>query len=202
MDISDADYKKRLGEYQYDLQFSAIDVVQKHILTGSAAALDNTDYYQLRRRVAEKFRVQSVEVILVGSCRVGFSIVDKAVIGRPRYSLMRSDSDLDLAIVSATLFDTVWDKVFRYSESDRAFGNSDAATDFRNGLFEGWIDPKGLPPISQFAMAKEWNQFFGQIGGDRKYGNRRASARLYRTWDRLISYQQIAVKQCQRDIKG
>jgi hypothetical protein len=197
MEISEQEYKRRLAQYQQDLKYPANEVVHKHILTGAPAALDADDYFLLRNRVAKKFQVQPVEVVLVGSCRVGFTLVDKSKKGRPRYSPLHSGSDLDIAVVSAWLFDQLWQDVFLYSVTDRAFATSPEAKMFRDTLFAGWIDPRGLPPANRFARSREWNQFFDQLSADRQYGNRRASARVYRSWDRLCAYQQKAVEQCQ-----
>jgi predicted nucleotidyltransferase len=198
MEISDDEYNQRLEDYKNDLKYPASDVVHKHILTGVPVALSLHDYFMLRNRIAKKFQVQPVEVVLVGSCRVGFTLIDKPDRGRPRYSPLHTGSDLDIAVVSARLFDQLWQDVFLYSDTDRAFARSPEAEVFRDTLFNGWIDPRGFPPAARFARSRDWSQFFDQISADRQYGNRRASARVYRSWDRLCAYQQRAVEQCQR----
>src|SRR4051812_43370945 len=105
MDIKDSDIQERLNRFKHDLKYPSPDIVHKHILTGAPIALSDEDYFLLRNRVASKFRVQPVEVVLVGSCRVGFTLVDKPKQDRPRYSHVHPGSDLDIAVVSAQLFD-------------------------------------------------------------------------------------------------
>lgn len=202
MELTDAEYNRRLTEFQSDLKQPAAEVVQKHILTGAPAALTPDAYFLLRKRVADKFRVQAVEVLLVGSCRLGFSVVDKPKLGRPRYSPMRPDSDLDLVVVSTAAFDQLWQELFHYEAGNRGYAVTPEAVKCRDNLFRGWIDPQGLPPVKQFARTRDWVQLFEQIGRDREYGNRRASARLYRSWDRLAAYQQVAVEQCKHNPGG
>jgi hypothetical protein len=200
MELSDAEYRQRLKQYREDLKHPSNEVVHKHILTGTPAVLSVDDYFLLRNRVANTLGVQPVEVVLVGSCRTGFTIVDKSTEDRPRYSPVRSGSDLDIAIVSARLFDNFWQDVLNYSDTDRAFAGTPEAGVFKECLFGGWIDPRGLPPSRQLARAQSCFQLFRQITQDRQYGNRRASGRVYRTWEQLAAYQRRAVDQCKREL--
>jgi hypothetical protein len=202
MDISDSEISDRLDRYKRDLKYPSIEVVQKHILTGQPVALDEEQYFLLRNRVGKKFNVLPVEVILVGSCRIGFTLVDKPDRKRPRYSPIHQGSDLDIAVVSSRLFDVYWEGVYQYSAENLAFSTTEEGQRFRDTLFQGWIEPDALPPAHRFSRAREWFEFFRQISQDRQYGNRRASARVYRSWDRLTAYQQRAVEQCQRQAKG
>src|SRR5262249_38426705 len=158
------------------------EIVQKHILTGSPVALTADDYFALRHEVARQFGIHSVEVVLVGSCRIGFSLTDKTKQNRPRYSRLRAGSDLDLVVVSARLFDQLLDAVFEYSQTNLAFSKSPEGVRFRNMLFRGWIEPRGLPPVRRFELSHDWVQFFDGLGRDRRFGNRRATARVYRDW--------------------
>lgn len=202
MDIRHSDIQERLDRFKHDLKYPTGDIVHKHILTGAPIALSDEGYFLLRNRVAAKFRIQPVEVVLVGSCRMGFMLMDKSEQDRPRYSHVHPGSDLDIAIVSARLFNEYWDLVHGYSNVNWAFLTTDQGVRFQQTLFCGWIDPDGLPPSNQFAKAREWWQFFREITQDRRYGNRRANARIYRSWEKIALYQQRAVEQCKRDAKG
>ncbi len=198
MELSEADYKSRLREFQADFDRPSEEIVHKHILTGSPAALTTKEYFDLRHMVAVHFGVQPVEVVLVGSCRIGFSLKDKPEKSRPRYSIVRADSDLDIAVVSTELFDQLWDDVFAHSRGNSAFRASPEAESFRSMLFRGWVDPRGMPRSRRFERTDAWVQFFDRLSRDRRYGNRRASARVYKNWLRLAAYQQIAVDECVR----
>lgn len=202
MDLSEAEYETRLKQFRADLSRPSNEVVQKHILTGSPVALTSDEYFTLRHEVAVHFRIQPVEVVLVGSCRTGFSLMDKPKKRRPRYSRVQNGSDLDLVVVSARLFDQLWDDVFDYSQTDMAYPNSPEGKKLRTMVFEGWMDPRGLPPGRRFEPAERWRRFFESPGRERRFGNRRASARLYRDWVRLAAYQQIAVDGCKRALRS
>jgi uncharacterized C2H2 Zn-finger protein len=101
-----------------------------------------------------------------------------------------------LALVSAERFDDYWDRVFEYARSDAVWKTTKEYKRFVNILFNGWIDPRGLPSVRRFEQAKRWTSFFDGLMQSRRFGQRRISARLYRTWDRLEAYQEKAVRQC------
>ncbi len=191
-----------MREFQIDLSRPSEEVVQKHILTGSPAALTEAEYFTLRHEVALHFGVQPVEVVLVGSSKTGFTLHQKPGEDRPRYSRIGSSSDLDIAVVSSSLFDRFWNAVFEYSQLSAAFRASNESEEFRRMLFRGWVDPRGLPAGPGFEQANEWRRFFDGLSRDRRFGNRRASARIYRDWVRLAAYQRIAVENCKRDSRS
>jgi hypothetical protein len=201
MDLSDAEFATRVKDFQADLNRPSVEVVQKHILTGSPVALSADEYFTLRHEVAVHFGVQPVEVVLVGSCRTGFTLRENPEEDRPRYSPIRSGSDLDIAVVSEWLFKQFWDDVFAYSQRSWAFREGEGE-EFRRMLFRGWIDPRGFPPGRRFEQADHWRQFFDGLSRDRRFGNRRTTARVYRDWVRLAAYQQIEVEGCQRAFRS
>lgn len=181
-----------IHRFQSDLKsLRPIEVIRKHITTGNPARMDEIEYFELRRRVADEFELHPSTVVLVGSSRLGFSIAPQK-----RYKLARPKSDLDLALVSTDRFDDYWDRVFDYSLSDKAWQKSPAYQKFVRMLFQGWIDPRGLPSIERFDAATRWTTFFDSLMQSRVFGQRRISARLYRSWNRLELYQEKAVRQC------
>ncbi len=182
----------RVQQFCSDLQaLEPNQVIRKHITTGSPVFLTEDLYFKLRSLIADQFDVHPSEVVLVGSCRMGFSILQ-----RKRYREAKPDSDLDVAIVSAERFDRYWDAVFGYAASNMAWRESKEYSKFVGMLFEGWIDPRGLPTVARFKQAASWSRFFDTLMQSREFGRRRISARLYRTWSRLEAYQEIAVRQC------
>ncbi len=130
MESSGSEYEVRLRAFQADLSRPSEEIVQKHILTGTPVALTADEYFALRHEVARHFQIQPVEVVLVGSCQTGFSLTDKPKKSRPRYSWVERGSDLDLVVVSARLFDRLWDAVFDYSRTNSAFRKSPEASEF------------------------------------------------------------------------
>jgi hypothetical protein len=191
-------HEERVRQFQADLAALEVrEVVRKHITTGVPVEITAHDYYELRRTVAKEFKLHPSAVILVGSCRQGFSIAPTK-----RYRAARPRSDLDVVLISAERFDYYWDGVFQYARVDAAWKQTKEYKEFVRMLFNGWIDPRGLPSVHRFDEAKRWVSFFDQLMQERRFGERRISARLYRTWDRLESYQENAVLQCRTSLGG
>ena len=187
-----SEHLDRVEKFKMDLDALDLrEIVRKHITTGMPAAIHADDYYELRRDVALEFGLHPNAVILVGSCRMGFTLKLER-----RFQPFQAGSDLDLALVSSEQFDSYWDGVFQFACSDLAWKETEQFSWFRKTLFNGWIDPRNLPPASRFQKAKAWAGFFDQLMRSKRFGRRRISARLYRTWERLEAYQEIMVRSC------
>lgn len=154
-------------------------------------SLTEESYFKLRAIIGAEFELHPSAVVLVGSCRTGFSLSPEY-----RYREVQPDSDLDVAIVSLERFDHYWDAVFEYAAVDRAWKGSREFKEFMRMLFNGWIDPRGLPNVARFKRAEKWTSFFDALMHSREFGARRITARLYRTWSRLEAYQERAVRKC------
>ncbi|HUY36829.1 MAG TPA: hypothetical protein VMV69_29185 [Pirellulales bacterium] len=167
------------------------EVIRKYITTGMPVAMTEDIYFGLRSTIAGEFDLHPSAVVLIGSSRTGFSIAP-----RKRYRAARPNSDLDVALVSSERFDHYWDEVFAYSATEGAWKRSPEYRHFVRMLFNGWIDPKGLPNVPRFERATRWTNFFDTLMQSRRFGPRRITARLYRTWSRLEAYQEKAVRKC------
>jgi hypothetical protein len=202
MATDDRQHRDRLEKFQADLTRPSEEIVQKHILTGAPVALSEDEYFELRDEVARHFAIHPVEVVLVGSCRVGFTLWEKPKKKRPRYSPVGPGSDIDLAVVSSPLFARLWDAVFDYARDDPQFLRTHAGETLRRTLFQGWVDIRGLPKSRRLGWVSDWIRFFDQMKSDRRFGSRKTSARVYLDWKRLAAYQQIAVDSCKQAARG
>ena len=192
-----ATHQDRVVTFKSDLNSRGLrDVVRKHITTGDPVVIDRETYYELRREVALEFNIHPNSVVLVGSCRMGFSLKPER-----RYEPIRAGSDVDVTIISAGLFDFYWDKVFDVWENNILWRKSQEAGRFKENLLRGWIDPRALPNLPSFEMSREWAEFFDKLSRRRVCGTRRINARLYRTWERLEAYQEIMVQDCVSALK-
>jgi predicted nucleotidyltransferase len=186
--VTTASVADPVAVFQADLQTLPVkDVIRKHISTGPLHAFTDHEYYELRSTIAAEFELHPSSIVVVGSTRIGFSLNPKH-----RYQLVQESSDIDVAIVSQERFDDYWERVFQYSRADLAW----KARTFKTNLFRGWIDPRYLPNTRTFESAEKWVRFFDGLMQSRKYGRRRITARLYRSWDRLEAYQEHAVMAC------
>jgi hypothetical protein len=192
MQSETAHHDARVKRFCSDLrELHPTELIRKYITTGMPVELTEEDYFGLRSIIAEEFQLHPSAVVLVGSCRTGFSIAPNK-----RYRAAKPDSDLDVALVSRDRFDHYWDDVFAYSTVDKAWKNSAEYQEFAHMLFHGWIDPRGLPSVPRFQRASRWTDFFDTLMQSRQFGSRRISARLYRSWSRLEAFQELAIRQC------
>ena len=100
----------KIASFRGDLaRFNVDQFVQRHITFGTCHVLDDDRYFDIKLRIADNFRIHPSAVIVVGSSKLGFSIADSK-----RYRPFGDTSDIDVAIVSAPLFDNYWKAVFDY----------------------------------------------------------------------------------------
>ena len=179
----DPDIQHRITAFKEDLDKLSDNVmVQKHISFGESYILSSDQYFELKQDVSEKFRTHSSQVILVGSAKLGFSIAPEK-----RFRPFGDDSDLDVAIISDVLFDSLWAEAFEFWTYRRHWASQDA---FQNYLFRGWLRPDCLPSEES---KNQWFEFFRELTGSEKYGRYKISAGVYKSWRFFESYQQIAV---------
>jgi hypothetical protein len=199
-----SDHEVRVQRFKRDLVTNEItDVIRRHVTTGDPFAISTDVYYELRRRVAKEHSTHPSAVVLVGSCRLGFSLKPKTKLGakdKVRYQPVGLDSDVDVAVVAPALFDAYWDKVFDLVRTNRGWALS-GGKKFARDLFCGWITPRQLPNMPRFRLAREWSEFFDTLTRERLCDLRTISARLYRTWDRLEKYQEIMALECKRELE-
>src|SRR5579871_5683036 len=100
------------------LDLSSSDVFLRYIVPEQCAGLTDVDEHGLRARIAAKFEVELGNVIIVGSAKLGFTLRSKQATAarneRPAFSLFCENSDVDVAIVSDALFDSIWKKCLEY----------------------------------------------------------------------------------------
>lgn len=187
----------RLNAFRQDIAgLKLVDVIRKHITTGDPVTVDADTYFVLRSRIADHFQLHPNQVVVVGSSRLGFSLKPEK-----RFSEI-APKDIDVAVVSETLFNQFWDLVFQKVRENRQWATSTHKNlGFVKSLFAGWITPHKLPSLPSFAPALEWVEFFDKLNHSRICGARPISVRLYRNWDRLEAYQEIHVAECKREIE-
>ena len=115
-----------IESFKLDLsRLTANEMYHRYVLTGSCEKLHDDAAHKIRSGIANEFHVDYVNVIIVGSSNLGFSIKPKK-----RYVPFGDDSDIDVAIVCSNLFEKVWHEVFLYEKSEAFWQNKGA---FRKG---------------------------------------------------------------------
>lgn len=192
--IDTAEITIRIETFKGDLaNLSARKMIRKHIIYGDCAAISQTQYFDLRSEVAEKYEVHPNEVLVVGSAKLGFSVAPKK-----RYRHFTDTSDIDVVIVSARLFDQIWRAVHYFWSQG---GYWERSEQFKAYLFQGWIRPDKLPPSKSFQLANDWWEFFNYLSASGRYSVYKIAGALYRDWYFLEAYQLRAVSACADELK-
>jgi len=146
------------------------------------------EFFDFRRRIADKFGIGFHEVFVVGSAKLGFSpYKDK------QFDL---DSDIDVVIVSERLFDDFMEQIRRYQgqlrRSRRVVSTRELWTyhEFLEYAALGWIRPDKIPLSFTLSSVKDdWFSFFRSISsGKSEVGNYKVAAGIFKTYGHLESY--------------
>ena len=188
-DLPADNVQQRISKFRSDLlELELGPLVQRHITTGPSFLLDDDRYHLLRARVAAELDLHPNEVLMVGSAKIGFSIV-----GKQRYRPFGEESDIDLAVVSSQLFDTFARATFDYWERSPYWPKYETYVKY---MFRGWIRPDLLPPA--LAQGKQWWEFFRKLTADGTFGTFQIRAGLYKSWHYLDRYHSICIDECKR----
>lgn len=155
-------------------------------------------YEQMRAWLGIQLNLCPKEITLLGSARLGFSLAPPKF-GRP----FDAASDCDLSAVSEQLFQRlaesfdVWKR--DYSEGlvhprnnrERAFGDDNVLFGERN-LPLGFIDPGKLPTFNPYPIVQNIQQAMWALTKKLEVtpeapSPQKASIRVYRTWQALVS---------------
>lgn len=186
--------EEKINRLKEDLSvLSSIQVVRKHIILGECCILSQQSYFDLRSEVAENFGLHPNEVFVVGSAKLGFRVAPNN-----RYREFCDESDIDVALVSAPLFDQIWQDVFKYRYEGPYWPKH---KEFIKYLFRGWIRPEMLPRSSKFPFRKKWWDFFLSITRSGKYGDYKIRGGLYRSYFFLENYQKIRIQDCMNNLE-
>jgi hypothetical protein len=182
--------EERIQTFRTDLPVRSVDeLVRRHITFGDCFALTQDAYFGLKQEVALRFNINPIQVVVVGSAKLGFSIAPNK-----RYRHFGEQSDIDVALCSSELFDRIWLDAFNYWKTGQFWGE---AAQFRKYLFRGWMRPDKLPPARSFQHSHEWWDFFRSLTSRGSFGPYKISGALYKTWHFLESYQAKCVNDCQ-----
>lgn len=195
INLEEMNIEERITTFKEDLNhISASIIVQKHITYGDCYVLEHLLYFELKSEIAYEFNLHPSQVLMVGSGKLGFSIVNNK-----RYRPFGDTSDIDIAIVCSELFDKIWEEAYKYQINT---GYWSEAKSFYKYLFKGWIRPDILPPSTTFEIRQKWWDFFQRITNTTHYGIYKINAGLYKSWKYLESYQSQSVLECQKELEG
>ncbi len=167
-----------------------LDFCRKYILHGTPYVFEarDGDFYEFRKRVGEKFNIPFYEIYITGSAKLGFSPFK-----RKKFDF---DSDIDVALVSPKLFESVMLGIAEYQMQFRK--NRTVVRDKELKMYHefleyvalGWIRPDKLPISFQMrAFKDDWFNFFRSISnGKSEVGNYQVNAGIFKSYEHLESY--------------
>lgn len=194
------DFKKALQEN------SASDVVANIILAGGAEHVSPAALQHAEALIRSQFQIvnqHSLQIIVVGSAKLGFSTAEKPVLGRnplPRYRVFDPyNSDIDLAIVCQKLYFDIWRDLSTYSHNQTPF-----PWDSHLGKYAlvGWLRPDHFPRLQRPLSCLKWWELFHNLSNSTPFNRRKVRGGLYFHKDFLNQYQQRSVLSAQKAEAG
>lgn len=159
-----------------DSSYTDIELVDRFIMFGTPFIFNENEplYFDLKKEVSNFFGTSINNVLVVGSAKLGFSIAPKK-----RFRPIQDDSDIDVAIVSDELFDTYWEKLFKFNINLVSRNETEQALydKFLAYFFRGWLRPDYFP--FRYAGKQEWFDFFKSISY-KKYDKRKVTGAIYK----------------------
>jgi len=177
----------------------AEQIVEDIVLGGAAQHVAAEDLEFIHRAIAEKFSVlvEEVEIYIVGSAKLGFSISEKNKNGKilPRYRLFSPDSDIDIAVICPKIFEMIWYELSSYAHFNTYLPwDSGKVGDY---LVCGWLRLDKLPHRIRMRRWDDWRDCFRHVSAAPRFKSRSVTGGLFYSKDFLKQYQLRSVKECQ-----
>jgi len=155
-------------------------------------------YEELRGWLGRQLNVHPKEINLIGSARIGYSLAPLPDFGRP----FGAHSDLDLSVISASLFDRLVGSVQLFREDfkegsiqpkshrERALWDANLQFAERN-IPRGFFDSNKIPNLHRYPAAQQINQAMWALSKKLEAtpgvpNPKRVSTRVYRDWHCFI----------------
>ncbi|OOF60925.1 hypothetical protein, partial [Rodentibacter pneumotropicus] len=139
------DFMDALKSIPQDSEHEILDFLRKHIIHGTPFIFkDNEDeFYEFRKKISNKWGILFHEVFITGSAKLGYSFFKEKIFDE--------NSDVDVAIVSSKLFDSIMKCVedFQWKLRNKIISLSERDLNKYHEFLEyvaiGWIRPDKLP---------------------------------------------------------
>jgi hypothetical protein len=189
------EFKNQLKES--DNTEKRVRFLRKHMFHGLPAVFDKreSDYFDFRQFIGEKFDVGFQEVFIVGSGKLGFSYI--------KGTQFSYESDIDIVIVNEQLFEKYYQNICDYQYQLDRFKKIPTEREltmynrFLQYLVKGWMRPDLLPYSFQAdAIKSDWFEFFKSISyGQSNIGNYKVNGGLFKNYQYLEKYHLSGIEQ-------
>lgn len=188
-----------VNEFRKIILENKIDDILNNVLLSEDAkhvCRDKQNYIALRIAETYNVKIEDIKLIVVGSAKLGFSIIEKIKNKNvcQRYRAFGPDSDIDIAIISNVIFEIIWHELSKFALSQAVLPwNSDKLGDY---LVCGWLRPDFFPKESRLTRCDDWYDTFRKFSSDRTLGRRQIRGGLFFSLEQLKAYQRIALLEC------
>jgi hypothetical protein len=187
--IASSAISTRRNKFKSDLNgLTNLQMVQKYITYGDCLPYNLEDFFSLKLEIATNLQIHPSNVFMVGSAKIGFSIKPDNF-----FRSFNLNSDIDIAIVDNTLFDSVWEAAYAYSESKADWPTKDVFIDY---LFLGWIRVEKLPRTDSFRETNHIWDYFHKLTRSQKYGPFAIKAAIFKSLYFIENYQSKSIENC------
>jgi predicted nucleotidyltransferase len=166
------------------------DFCRKFVLHGTPFVFGgrDNDFYEFRKKIANKYSIPFHEIYITGSGKLGFSPF--------KLKEFDYDSDIDVAIISPKLFENIMRDISKYQMSFRKARSvvRESELEMYHQFLEyvalGWIRPDKLPISFQMKTFKnDWFKFFQELSyGKSEVGNYKVNAGVFQSYEHLEDY--------------
>lgn len=171
-------------------------LVREFITFGNVAVLDDMTYTHIREHAGAALGVHPIQsVYIIGSAKLGFSIKPSR-----RYGFFSDESDLDVAIVSAQIYEQLWSEARRFVR-DGGLWEGDPRNHFKNDHVNAVIKPYVMPDSDLVPTKRvlfDLGSDLQRVGGS-PYP---VTVAVWHSMEALEEYQLRAVRQCQQEELG
>lgn len=175
------------------------EFVDTYVLGGESSNFDVERVRHVAAKLAERYRVTkaSVDIRVVGSAKIGFGLREKTTKSGdvlPRFRPFRPESDIDLAIVSSSLFERLWDELSAHANAQPGMPwDSKKLGDY---MVCGWLRPDHFPRGVRLRRCDDWWDLFRELSSDSRFGRRAIRGALYYSLEHLRRYQIRGLAEC------
>ena len=185
--LSEEKIKQHMDLFKQDCinkSLSSQYIVQKYLCHGSSLIISDDTLFILKHEISCYFGTHPNEVILTGSCKLGFSIEPSK-----QFKYFNEESDIDIAIISNDLFEKFWEELLEFniniiSRSQKEQNNYFKFIDY---LFRGWIRPDKFP--FNYDKKSQWFEFFNDLTSQiYPFGEHKITAGIYKNFKTFELY--------------
>ena len=189
-------------DFKVLLQDGDLDQIADNVLLdGEAVHFSQPQVEVVANKLVSTFGIgeESIQIKIVGSGKLGFSLLEKwdrnNRILLPQFRLFSAESDIDVAVISPSIFRLVWDDLGRHADlAARMPWDSGQLGDY---MIHGWLRPDHFPKHVRLRRCDDWWDAFRSLSARRAFGFRKIRGALYYSHDQLRRYQMRGLQQSQ-----